>query len=265
MPAGRHNVTIYTTRWLKGTLMVSRRYARLCLARSAELVLIATWLVACASPVSEPVRLPPAVAVPIELSPEEKIIVVTEQASCEAVNDRARWLDETVDLLHEDLKRAEATLIAMESGLKTGLTRADAVAGLAEARLALETAKAAAPWREADINIARDKLNEADEQIAKGHNAAAIFFVYRAKRIAGDVIAEAGRIEKVRNVEYVVGDRVNLRSGPHTSEEVLAVLTRATPVYPVDQKDNWVLVRTTRGHAGWIHTRYVGPNRPESE
>ncbi|MDH3639486.1 MAG: SH3 domain-containing protein [Gammaproteobacteria bacterium] len=207
---------------------------------------------------------PPSVPSPVVPSPEEKIVVITEQASCEAVNDRARWLSETVDLLQEDLNRAEATLIAMESGLKTGLTRADAVAGLAEGRLALETAAAVAPWREADIKIAREKLNEADEQITNGHNAAAIFFVYRAKRIAGDVIGEAGRIEKIKNVEYVVGDRVNLRSGPRTSEQVLAVLTRATPVYPVEQKDNWVLVRTTRGHAGWIYRKYVGAKRPES-
>ncbi len=263
MSVSHYNVSMQQRKRSKGTLMVVRRHARLRMLRPAAPVLIAFGLGACAAPVTKPVapEAPPAAA---ELSPEEKIVVVTEQASCEAVQDRARWLAETVDLLHEDLQRAEATLIAMESGLRTGLTRADAVAGLAEGRLALETATAAAPWREADIENARDKLNEADEHIANGHHAAAIFFVYRAKRIAGDVIAEAERIEQVQNVEYVTGDRVNLRSGPRTSEGILAVLNRATPVYRVDDKDDWVLVRTTRGHAGWIYRRYVGPSRPES-
>ncbi len=228
-------------------------------------VLALTVLVGCATtPAPEPA--PPAPALPPAATPsvQEKIVVITEQAGCEAVTDRARWLDETVELLHEDLTRAEATLIAMESGLKTGLTRADAVAGLAEARLALERAAASAPWRQADIEVARQKLAEADEQIASGHNAAAIFFVYRAKRIAGDVVGEAERIESVEHVAFVAGDRVNLRSQPGTEGEVVAVLNRATPLYRVEEKDDWLLVRTTRGQAGWIFQRYVSGDRPDS-
>ena len=50
------------------------------------------------------------------------------------------------------------------------------------------------------------------------------------------------------------GGRVNLRSGPSTGEQVMAVLTRGTPVFAEGSDQQWTLVRTMHGRIGWVHS-----------
>ncbi len=168
----------------------------------------------------------------------------------------ARFIEE-IERLRADLKRAEEALVMAESGLRGTHTRADAVSGLAEVRILVERAAVAAPWRPEAIAEARGKLEEAASQIDADHYGAALFFVYRAERIAEEVDAEARKVYATGGTRFVRARRVNLRAGPSTDDRVLAVLSQGTPVFPEDRMDRWVLVRTASGSVGWVHVHLL--------
>jgi hypothetical protein len=167
--------------------------------------------------------------------------------------DRASQLEVEVERLRDDLRQAEEALVLAESGLRGSHTRADAVSSLAEARIQVERASGQAPWRGPAIREARGKLGEADNQIQEGHFGAALFFVYRATRIAEHLEREADKVAERPGTQYVRARRVNLRAGPSTSDAVVGVLTEGTPVFPELREDAWMLVRVTSGSVGWVH------------
>jgi hypothetical protein len=167
--------------------------------------------------------------------------------------ERNERLGAEVERLRVDLGRAEDALVAAESGLRGHHSRADAVSSLAEARIEVERAGRRAPWRESEITEASAKLDEADRQIQAGHFGAALFFVYRARRIAQQLDREAERVAESSSARFVAADRVNLRAGPSTAQAVVTVVERGTPVFPEDEEGSWLLVRTSGGPVGWIY------------
>lgn len=175
-----------------------------------------------------------------------------------AETERAARLAAEVERLRADLVQAEEALVTAESGLRGTHSRANAVSGLAEARIQVERAAASAPWRTAEIAEARAKLDEAAFQVEEGHFGAALFFVYRAERIASQVEDEADQVLASSNARFVQGRRVNLRAGPSTDESVLAVLSSGTPVFPEKNQAPWILVRTPAGAIGWVHDSLLG-------
>ncbi|WP_010137658.1 SH3 domain-containing protein [Oceanicola sp. S124] len=55
------------------------------------------------------------------------------------------------------------------------------------------------------------------------------------------------------DLRRVTGDRVNLRSGPGTSNGVLATLTKGTPVEILETQSGWVHLRVQdSGQTGWM-------------
>jgi hypothetical protein len=124
---------------------------------------------------------------------------------------------------------------------------------LAESRIELARAAKRAPWRAAEAEEARSKLDEADRELAAGHVGSALFFVSRTSRIAKGLIAEADLVARTRGTRRVDGSRVNLRAEASTESPVLAVLPSALPVFPELEEGEWVLVRTAFGQVGWIH------------
>lgn len=172
--------------------------------------------------------------------------------------DRTGGLVNEVERLRADLQRAEEALVAAESDLRGAHTRADAVSSLAEAQIEVERAARAAPWRLDRIVSARSKLEEADHQIQDGHFGAALFFVYRARRISEAVQHEAMLVSDRPATRFVRVDHVNLRLGPTTADPIIAVLRNGAPVFPEKHEGSWVLVRTTAGSVGWIHGRLLG-------
>ncbi|MCP5056612.1 MAG: SH3 domain-containing protein [bacterium] len=151
------------------------------------------------------------------------------------------------------MRRAEEALVSVESGLRGRHGRADAVSSLAQARIEVERAAEDAPWRASDMVEARSKLEEADLQIREERFGAAIFFVYRARRMAELVSEEARQVRDVPGARFVRGARVNLRAGPSTDDDIVTVLSPGTPVFPAREEEEWVLVRTSLGPVGWIH------------
>jgi hypothetical protein len=223
----------------------------------------------CATSPGEPgivFRLPWAPAPPASPEPQETCavdaaIAARQQAEAfrRAETERAEQLAAEIDRLQADLRTAESALVEVESGLTGSSSRADAVSSLAVARIQVERAAARAPWRAAEIAGANDKLDEAERQVAESRFGAALFFVYRARRVAEAVLQEADQVLEAGNARVVRARRVNLRAGPSTQHRVLSVLSAGAPVIPQTTEGQWTLVQVSGGPAGWIHRSLLGP------
>ena len=200
-----------------------------------------TLLFGCATPPPEP----------------EQSTVPDEQVCYRAESGRTKLLEREVERLRSDLAAAEDALVAAESGLRGDRSRADAVSALAEAHIQVDRARERAPWLDAQISEADEKLSEAESQISVGNLGAAIFFSWRAQRIAERSLEEASRASSEPSSRIIRGRRVNLREGPSTEDAVLTVLTHGMPVFLERELDEWILVRTTSGEVGWVHASLV--------
>lgn len=178
---------------------------------------------------------------------------------------RAQHLEREVERLRTDLAEAEQALVALESNVRANHSRAEAVSATAEARVLVRRARPRAPWRAADCDAAEAKLADAERMIEEGKLSAAMFFASRARRIAEDVIADAGRVEGEPSARFVKGERVNLRAGPSTADAVVGLLAHDTPVFVERRAGEWELVRTAHGQAGWVHARLLRARRAQSD
>ena len=202
-----------------------------------------------------------------EVCPSPEAIVNVEQAKLfrEAETERATQLLREIAKLQADLKTAEAALVEAESGLADTHTRADAVSSLAVTRIQVERAASRAPWRAEEIAGAQAKLEQAERQIQENRFGAALFFVYRARRVAESILDEANLVWRDGDVALIQARRVNLRAGPSTTESILSVLHFGTPVFPQAKEGDWVLVQVSGGPSGWVHRRLIrSPSSTES-
>jgi hypothetical protein len=190
----------------------------------------------------------------------DEVAVNVEQAELfrKAETERAIQLTREIERLQADLATAEAALVEAESGLAGTHTRADAVSSVAVTRIQVERAASRAPWRVAEIADAESKLAEAERQVDEGRFGAALFFVYRARRVAESLLREADLVRRNGNARIIRGQRVNLRAGPSTEQPILSVLAVGTPVFPQSSQGDWLLVQVSSGPAGWIHRRLLG-------
>jgi hypothetical protein len=185
---------------------------------------------------------------------EERQLCIEDAAVYEKADEaRTKFYEREAERYRADLEEAEASIVAIESGLRGELSRADAVSAVAEARIAVDRSADAAAWRSEQIREAREKVDEADRQLREGRIGSAIFFASRARRVSQDLLEEASLVARSRNVRFVIGRRVNLRAGPSTEDPVLTVLLRGEPVFSERAADTWQLIRTPAGRVGWVH------------
>jgi hypothetical protein len=215
---------------------------------AGAIAVLAALAAACATPKPEPkaeVAPTAAPAAPIAPSPE-----IQRRADA----DRVHALELEVERLQADLRSAEETLLAVESGMRGAKGRAEAVSALAEARIQVDRAAQRAPWRADEAREAREKLAEADRQLSAGHIGSAVFFVSRASRIASALLAEADRVASDPSTQFIRAARVNLREGPSPESVVLTVLPARLPVLVEGTDGAWSLVRTATGRVGFVHS-----------
>lgn len=171
--------------------------------------------------------------------------------------ERSEFYAREVDRLRADLRLAEESIVAMESGLRGFQSRANAVSALAEARIALERVGPKVPWRMSEIDEARDKLAEGSRQLDAGHVGSAVFFASRARRITETLRAEVQQVSAWSEKRYIDSAQVNLRTGPSVEHRVVDVLVAKTPVFPERTHANWTLVRTPTGQVGWVNAQLL--------
>jgi hypothetical protein len=196
--------------------------------------------IACARP-------PPPEPPPDPVEPIDPAIYERAQA------ERNVFFERQVERLRADLRQAEASIVALESGLRAPHTRADAVSAVAEARIGLDRVHTRVPWRSERLDEAYAKLREAEHQLEVGHLGAAIFFASRAERITESLLLEAEQVSRWDGRRVIRASRVNLRAGPSQESKVVQVLSHDTPVYPERSLEMWQLVRTPDGRVGWVH------------
>ena len=213
-------------------------------SRRALALAASLTLAGCALFAPPPPPPPPAP----EPMPERVDVAVYRRVATE----RAELLERENERLRADLRAAEETLLAVESGMRGTQRRAEAVSVLAEARIQVDRAAQRAPWRASTAAEARKKLEEADRQLADGHLGSAIFFVSRATRIAAGLDAEADLVARSPGTRSVKPRRANLRAEPSTESAVLDVLPGQLPVFVEATEGEWVLVRTVSGQVGWL-------------
>jgi hypothetical protein len=178
---------------------------------------------------------------------EEAEVYLSAQA------ERVAYLEREIERLRQDLRQAEESLVAIESGLRDVHTRADAVSLLAEARIEVDRAARNIVWRPERMREAHAKLDEAERQLQAGHAGSAAFFASRARRIAQNLNDEASKLAHDDSTRFVRALRANLRAGPSIEHDVVETLEQATPVFAERQRGDWVLVRTLDGPVGWVH------------
>jgi len=166
--------------------------------------------------------------------------------------ERIEFFEREVERLRADLRQAEESLVAMESGLRGFQSRADAVSALAEARIALERVSPSVPWRRDQVEEAQAKLAEASRQLQAGHVGSAVFFSSRAQRITESLQAEVRQVAGWSQKSLVVADAVPLHTGPSPDADVVGTLVAQTPVFPERSHADWTLVRTPSGRIGWV-------------
>ena len=210
-----------------------------------RLLLLATLLGACAAPAPAPPAAPPKTPLAVAPTPE-----IRRRADA----DRVRALEAEVARLRADLRAAEETLLAVESGMRGVQGRAEAVSALAEARIQVERAVRRAPWRQETAAEARAKLAEAERQLEAEHIGSAVFFVSRAQRIAEALADEADRVASNPNTQFVQASRVNVREAPSPDAAVLATLEARLPVFVEAREGDWSLVRTSTGQLGFVRS-----------
>jgi hypothetical protein len=183
----------------------------------------------------------------------------TEMQSAEqrAARARVQQLEAEVSRLQSDLAQAQEVIVAAESQLSGAHTRAAAVRAVAEARSGLESAAARAPWKQAEVQQAGQLLAEADQHLLAGHFGAAILLASRAQRVANAIDQEVQAVRGAPNALQIAVERGNLRGGPSTEREVVAILARGTPLLPERQEADWMLVRTPQNQLGWVHRSLV--------
>ena len=195
----------------------------------------------------------PAAATPPAVNP----LLCEDSIFQRASQQQSSYFETEASRLQIDLREAEAAMIAIESGMRSHQSRADAVSVLAESRISVEHAGRNVPWRSPQVAEARTKLEEAEAQLQAGHLGTAVFFASRAHRIANTLNDEALRVSADRGTRFIGARRVNLRSGPSTQHEILDVLPRQTPVVTERLEAPWWLVRTLTGQVGWVHAKLL--------
>jgi hypothetical protein len=225
--------------------------------RSTSLLVSVALAIGCQSPLLNSWRERSAPAAPPPEAPPAAVDPIDPAVYQRAQTERREYLEREVARLRADLQQAEESIVSFESDLRGEQTRADAVSAVAEARIALDRVKRRAPWRRDRIAEAREKLGEADRQLAADHLGAAVFFAARAQRITDSLRAEAERVAQWDARRVIRADRVNLRAEPTERALIVEVLVSQTPLFPERSVGDWTLVRTPDGRVGWVHSTLI--------
>jgi len=231
--------------------------------RIGHLILAATLpLTACASPKPETTARPahhrPAPSAAAKAESDRRIArlelaVMDKEAQVEDLQTR---LDET----RQEVVRAMAKL-------QTIATRAEAASGMAEAELALQPLKAAAPQSSPEASQARRLLEESSHEFGKENYGGALYLANQAKTLAA---AGRGRLAGGERVTERPGETAfglpiplsavsvgNVREGPGLSARVSYSVQPGDSLTGYSYVDEWIRISDAGGRGGWIFRNLI--------
>lgn len=229
--------------------------------RIGHLVLAAAVpLMACASPkpetTAQPRRPAPSAAARTE---QDRRIARLELA---LMNKEAQ-----VDDLQARLDATRQEVVRAMAKLQTLATRAEAASGIAEAELALQPLKVAAPQSSPEAAQARRLLKESSDEFAKENYGGALYLANQAKTMAA---AGRGRLAGGERVAERPGETAfglpiplkavsvgNVREGPGLGARVLFSVQPGDSLTGYSYVDEWIRISDSDGRGGWIFRNLI--------
>lgn len=175
-------------------------------------------------------------------------VIVRLTAESESYAENNRYLEAELQRTMDLLDFVEKEFVSLERGIQSNETRASAVAAVAEAELAYDKTFRTDPGAASRSNVhqAKEKVEKANELLAKRRYNGAVYFARRAIRL----LEEKHEIPAIRIVSV---DQANMRSGPGTKFEITEQLPLGTVLVELASQDDWFKVSTRAGIEGWVH------------
>lgn len=172
-----------------------------------------------------------------------------------------------VDDLQARLDATRQEVVRAMAKLQTLATRAEAASGMAEAELALQPLKVAAPQSSPEAAQARRLLEESSEEFGKENYGGALYLANQAKTMAA---AGRGRLAGGERVAERPGETAfglpiplqavsvgNVREGPGLGARVAFSVQPGDSLTGYSYVDEWVRISDGEGRGGWIFRSLV--------
>jgi hypothetical protein len=231
--------------------------------RIGHLILAAAVpLTACASQkpetTAQPVRRRPAPSAPVRSDQDRRIA----RLELSLMDKEAQ-----VDDLQARLDAAREEVVRAMAKLQTLATRAEAASGIAEAELALQPLKVAAPQSSPEAAQARRLLKDSSDEFGKENYGGALYLANQAKTMAA---AGRGRLAGGERMPERPGETAfglpiplkavsggNVREGPGLGARVLFSVQPGDSLTGYSYVDEWIRISDGEGRGGWIFRNLV--------
>lgn len=178
--------------------------------------------------------------------------------------DEEHRLEERAALLQRDLEMTETELIRTKARLKGIEGKSEASSAIAEAQILVRRLEQRG--KTAVLNLCRESLTKAEQQLAQENYGAAIFFAMKAQDLAvkaGEGTERRGGPAGPETDEVppqptytVQADRANIRRGPGPTEPVVGQASKGAVLPARAVRGDWIMV-THRDVTGWVYRSLV--------
>jgi SH3 domain-containing protein len=175
--------------------------------------------------------------------------------------------DAQVDDLQARLDETRQEVVRAMAKLQTIATRAEAASGMAEAELALQPLKAAAPQSSPEAAQARRLLEESSQEFGKENYGGALYLANQAKTLAATGRGRLAGGERVaeRPGETPFGLPIplnavsvgNVREGPGLTARVAFSVQPGDSLTGYSYVDEWIRISDGEGRGGWIFRNLI--------
>ncbi len=181
------------------------------------------------------------------------------KADLEHQIEHGLYLEEMARIARLDLAHVEKQFVSIEKRLQVHDTKASAVAVLAEVKLDYDNLRKTDSLSvdEATVAEIEQKLAESEKLIRNKNYSAAVYYAGRAHRLLEQYIQLSPHKRLDGETRIVSVSKANLRDGPGYDHEIIGRLSIGTILVQVDQKDEWLQIRTKDGIVGWIHKKLL--------
>ncbi len=167
-----------------------------------------------------------------------------------------------VEDLQARLDDTRQEVVRAMAKLQTIATRAEAASGMAEAELALQPLKAAAPQSSPEAGQARRLLEESSAEFGKENYGGALYLANQAKILAaagrGRLIGGERIVERPGETAFGLPIRLNavstgnVREGPGLGARVAFSVQPGDSLTGYSYADEWIRITDEQGRGGWI-------------
>ena len=216
------------------------------------------------------VAAPPAAPAPVRAPPETVTVTVRDpDLERESARLRMSLLERSAQLAETARRLDEATtdLVRAMARLRSVATRAEAASAIAEAQVTLRQLRGGAGQQSPpEARQAEAALRAASAAFDAQNYGGAVYLATQAKRVAtagrgrlagGAAAARPGERAFALPVQLTTTARVNLRSAPSTTADLVATVPGGTPLTAYAYVQDWMRVTMADGRGAWVRQGFV--------